>query len=318
MKRPRRAIGILIAFGLTLLAVLAVLSVVAVTVPGVCEWCHKSERITPSAGNGMHSGVSCLQCHAFAGIADRAELSAAIPLMLLRSAPDGIGQVSSAACLKCHPQVSKGVTEAGGLRIDHRSCVSVGADCATCHDRMIHGLQGAGTAKWDRSMGMEECVSCHESRSGSQACETCHDGKMQRARLRSGVWELTHGPDWQKKHGLGGTRMCTSCHQPTDCAKCHGIELPHLPEFSVGHGADSIAHPASCKTCHKPRFCSDCHGITMPHPKSFMPTHKVLVKRQGDKQCYSCHAQRDCRVCHDRHVHPGWAKQAGGTGGGVK
>lgn len=311
MSRRRRITIIALITGVVLVAAVAIFSVAAVTVPGTCEVCHRISAISPGAGDKAHSGVTCLQCHADAGIADRAELAAAVPLMVIASAPEGVSQVSRGACLKCHPYVGKDVTEAGGLRIDHRSCVSLGAGCGSCHDRKIHGLQGSGKLQWERSLGMEECVSCHERESAPQECTTCHDGKMQRDRLTSGIWQLTHGPDWEQKHGLGGTRMCTACHQRTDCAKCHGIELPHKPQFSTSHGADSVAHAKSCATCHDESFCSGCHGIEMPHPASFMPRHKSIVEKQGDTGCYGCHAQRDCRVCHNRHIHPGWADRAG-------
>ncbi len=319
MSRSRRTT--LIGFGAAavLFVLVVALSVVSVTVPGVCEGCHASRTTAPGAGDGTHAAVACLQCHAYGGVADRAELAAAVPLMLVRSAPEGVAQVSRKACLKCHAAVTEGITNVGGLRIDHTECAPTGSTCALCHDEVIHGDQGSGDLVWQRSMGMEECISCHDAQRGSQECDTCHDGKMQRARLTSGVWQITHGPEWRTKHGLGGTRMCTACHAGADCAECHGIELPHKAEFSRSHGTDAQANPASCEGCHSKDFCDDCHGIRMPHPKEFMPEqHADVVKARGEAQCLVCHARRDCVVCHDRHVHPGWADRSNETTRGAR
>lgn len=300
---------ILLVSGIAIVAILCAIVLTSVSValaPATCGRCHSLVGVVPPSGQGVHGSVQCVRCHGGAGFASRVQMVAAVPLMLIRLAPDGLAQVPEQACLSCHEPVTREVTSSRGLRIDHRACIPPGASCATCHDQDMH--ERFGGRGWARTLGMDECVACHVRQNASRQCNSCHEGRVRRDRLKSGVWQLTHGEDWRKQHGLGGTRQCVACHEGAFCARCHEIALPHDATYGAVHGREAVAQPDACATCHDTGFCDDCHGMKMPHPFTFMKNHAAFASSTEDERCLVCHEKEDCSWCHDHHVHPGGAR----------
>ncbi len=95
---------------------------------------------------------------------------------------------------------------------------------------------------------MEECVSCHEQKDVSIECTPVTSQEKQRARAR-GPWQVTHGKDWEKTHGMGQMDSCSTCHPGDFCAKCHEVAVP-TPGVRGTHGELAIEDPESCQTCH--------------------------------------------------------------------
>lgn len=153
---------------------------------------------------------------------------------------------------------------------------------------------------------MELCVACHRSAKAPVACDTCHSARTERERLRQGPWQITHGAQWSKTHGLGSIRSCDTCHPEDYCVRCHGTVLPHPPGFGQSHGDEAKRDLKVCASCHDTgTLCTPCHGVEMPHGDGFLKQHSSLAKGLDDPSCTRCHDTEDCVACHVRHVHPG-------------
>lgn len=280
-----------------------------------CSRCH-----TPQAQaleKSVHSTIACRTCH----FAENGPVSSRIDV-LGRMVPRAIGGVeldragrlvSSEVCIDCHDTLLQdGVTSANGLRINHKSC-AVGVACESCHTQSIHGT----ATRYVRAPMMADCLSCHAKKSATVNCDACHDGKLATDRARDPEWARAHGPEWKTLHGTGDLASCVGCHTPTSCAKCHGINLPHPPEFGTTHGTTALkAGVDRCRTCHKrAAYCDGCHGMKMPHPSGFLQTHSTVASSLNDPRCVKCHVVDDCQTCHTYHIHPGGTQPPVGRNG---
>ena len=151
---------------------------------------------------------------------------------------------------------------------------------------------------------MEMCFECHGEGGAPVACDTCHAARLPAERIQTGVFSVTHGEDYLKTHGMGGTGTCSPCHAQSKCASCHGPGVPHPKDFVNKHAVPAKSDGAQCTTCHVTAFCSDCHQVEMPHPTEFVKSHGDLVEANSETTCRRCHDPADCTVCHEKHVHP--------------
>jgi hypothetical protein len=194
--------------------------------------------------------------------------------------------------------------------MNHAAC-AIAASCTDCHSSTAHG----SATPWVRSYDMDGCLKCH-IKSGKVGCDLCHQGKDVRARVKTSVFAVTHGPKWKTTHGMGDTATCGVCHVASDCADCHGPGVPHEPKFVDVHASYAVQPKAKCASCHKESFCIACHGTEMPHPTGFTPQHAEDAKKQPEL-CERCHESSDCTDCHRKHVHKGGAINAPAVGGGL-
>lgn len=270
---------------------------------GDCTTCHT--KVEAIASNGVHAGVACAKCHAPASILGRSQFGASVLLGMRLKVLDVSGTeasvVSDARCLTCH-DLTKTKVVGSAIRIDHAAC-TVGESCTRCHDAAVHGSEGKSIGSAD----MFDCLNCHTRQNASVECDTCHEGRLPRDRVKTGTFAVTHGADWKSNHGLGSVRACSACHTDKDCGKCHGSGVPHGPSFGTQHGAVAATGQARCQTCHKQTFCDSCHGMKMPHPSGFKQQHSSVAVTKGRAACLQCHAESDCQTCHRMHVHPGGA-----------
>jgi len=213
-------------------------------------------------------------------------------------------RIARERCLDCHNDVLERVVDAKGTRIRHGECAKDAA-CDTCHGTAAHG----SATRWVRQPVMDDCVRCHLSRKASVACDACHTEKSSAQRLAAGPWQVTHGANWRKTHGMGDITVCSVCHPQSKCVTCHGTPLPHAEDFGRTHGASATSPEQKCDGCHDRKvFCTGCHGIEMPHPATFLAGHSKIAKSRQDKSCLKCHYQDDCDGCHEKHTHPGTTK----------
>lgn len=309
-ERRRRAWPAAVIATVAAFALLNLLGVgVVALAPERCVGCHQSGS-EPLEMREAHAPVECGTCHGGPAVVGTIDFAARVlygmylelPVLHDRRTAD----VRDAACAECHDP-GRPSSDVGALRIDHATCV-VGARCTDCHSRVAHG----DAIAWDRSYDMFACVSCHMTRAESAECDLCHTGRSREERIRTGSFAMTHGPTWQKTHGMGDSLACAACHPADKCAGCHGPGVPHQAAFVSSHGGFAQEPGARCTTCHRAEFCSDCHGTQMPHPASFAEEHIEIVRDRGRAACDNCHAEADCTTCHVMHVHPGNARESAG------
>lgn len=291
-------------------AVLAVVVWTAVVATGgderVCASCHDTTVGSPSPV-AEHASARCADCHAPSGSALFwvTDVPGMVVVSALGGAPSGpVVETEPDACLRCHDEVMAGVSAGlSGIRISHDPCALGVASCDVCHSTTAHGA----AVRSVRLAVMEDCTSCHIAAGAGVECEVCHAKDVDIAtRLETGPWQVTHGPNWRDTHGMGRIDTCSTCHPADYCVRCHGLALPHPPQFGREHGEQSLSDGAQCVTCHaSTAFCNDCHGMEMPHPVGFMESHSSVAVGVDDPSCVTCHAREDCEACHVRHVHPG-------------
>lgn len=292
----------------TLVALLvALVAVVTVgSLPSACAVCH--ERQIAAMDSAPHSSSDCYDCHLDDGAwgfaeEKNAELVRMYPAALLgKGMQSPVRTIGRAACLECHAEVLKGITTGDGLSIKHTVCAP-DPTCDGCHSMTAHGT----TVRWKTVPVMEDCVACHERAGVSLECETCHTSEPDVRRDVKGPWQVTHGPNWKKTHGMGDQGSCSTCHPDGFCAQCHRVPVPHPQDFGATHGGYAVKDEAACVTCHKSKekFCDACHTVPMPHPDDFLKRHSRVAKGTADIRCIRCHVDTDCTACHENHIHPG-------------
>lgn len=291
--------------GFLLLAAIAAVGVTTTALPG-CEGCHYDRSGFKSATlAASHGDTPCVSCHVDTGsLVERTKFGVyeayGMYLPLLDTEASDIGLVRDGRCLSCHKEVETRIVKSDGLIMKHASCAK-GRRCVDCHSEVGHG----SATSWARVTSMNDCVSCHKKTRNSLKCETCHAGRGETKSIAEPEFAVTHGPNWQKTHGMGQMSVCSVCHDENKCARCHGAGVPHATDFIQQHPALSTGPDAKCTTCHRKKFCDDCHQLEMPHPKRFAAAHSRMVKAEGDQKCLRCHAKTDCEGCHVKHIHPG-------------
>ena len=299
-----------VVIGAFVALVAVIVGTTAATLPA-CEACHSSAEWREQDSAHAHVEVSCTECHVRPGVASRVTFAyGEVFGMLVPVMPDrgrSAAAVDDDVCLGCHGHILTSVTESNGLRIAHATCAE-GRACADCHSDTAHGE----SVSWPRVSQMDQCLECHSTDSAENNCDKCHAGKSLEARLNSGSWSATHGPNWESTHGMGDPDTCGACHESGFCAKCHGPGVPHGSDFLVQHSRLAARGVSQCETCHETTFCDGCHGVRMPHPATFTPLHGEVADNKGKETCLRCHDDSDCTTCHNTHVHPGGASEAAG------
>ena len=290
---------------LGLLVALTALVAVAGSFQPACGLCHGDQSQT--LAKTSHAETGCYGCHLASGAwslpsQKASELLAMYPKAVVGAGYRGSVTLTSARqCLKCHSGVLAEKTEGKALRIQHSTCAK-GSTCDTCHSGVAHPDATRGTG----APVMEDCIACHRREGGPVQCDACHVGDVKPSVVSRGPWQVIHGRDWKKTHGMGQVDSCATCHLPGFCSDCHKVPVPHPLEFGSTHGELAMRDPESCATCHmSKRFCDACHGIAMPHPADFLKRHATLARGTKDPSCLRCHAAVDCGNCHENHVHPG-------------
>lgn len=300
----------LVLFSLFALSLLAV-GVTAVF-PPKCSPCHEGPKakVAISTEHSVHKNQRCTSCHAGKSFSDRLGFGAQVMYSMYIPVMDSQNFDNPATftsrCQNCHNSLG-GVLSNNGLNINHSTC-AVSMSCAQCHGTVGHTIKGASNAN---IYTMDKCYTCHKSINKTEGCSLCHAGKSAQTIKATSSWKITHGPNWQKTHGMGNLNTCSVCHASSMCAKCHGVGVPHGTGFFGDHGTYAMNADQKCETCHAKTFCSDCHsGYEMPHPKGFFTEHDKIATTDTDKGCLVCHSSKDCTDCHAKHIHPGGAQTA--------
>lgn len=292
----RIALGTVIAAGIGGLIALAPMSA---AVDDRCASCHAIEDAVEAWRAGSHAEVSCLRCHTSGGAtgAFQASWAGIARLTGSRSAVDtdsvGSTQVFSAGCLDCHQEVAEGVV-GDEVRMRHSDVIAAGLVCERCHESVGHEtLERVGRVTESR---MNTCLGCHDGTTADAGCPTCH---VTDPMDPSGLETAGNGP-------IAVT--CDGCHAPETeraCIECHGLVLPHPPEFFGMHAGMSSNDPALCASCHEAasadRGCA-CHdGDVNVHGTydDWFPLHGTNAKINGPGGCLCHDTASFCGMCHE-------------------
>jgi hypothetical protein len=285
-------------------------------------------------------GIACVKCHS----------------QVARAGPDApLDLPGRATCLSCHtqPHDSRECSACHGREDERRAVAQAKQHLAFSHaTHMAQGASGvadctrchAGVALRDGPLRppMATCLSCHEHREqwAARSCLPCHrDLENEQVRPES---HLVHGDDFLRRHGAAAASasdLCSSCHAESECAACHGANVPALPStfhfdrphtkdmhaagFFARHAIEARIDPATCTSCHREQDdCASCHrerGLSAvnarhgsPHPPGWLSStgasgHGVEARR-NPASCASCHGGAGEALCVGCH-------RVGGPGG---
>jgi hypothetical protein len=305
--RRRSVTGHLLRAGGLWIALVAVLTAVAFgyvtsgTTAFCVRSCHAADESTALYRTDAHGAVGCVRCHE-----DPPSLGAGGTLItrsvhLLQVWDPALhsydGPVPSYRCLECHADIANGivVVDRIGVRMDHARPLAAGMSCDDCHTHTGHRSPS-------ETVRMSACMSCHDGRAASSRCASCHTKDV-------GLLSRTSERLFART-GLPAKADCGTCHKLATCDACHGIRLPHPPEFTGWQHASAAAftRKATCERCHAARDCLVCHGeftgARASHGPIWRSTH---ADSPFSSQC-SCHWSRlpetgrtrgsYCAVCH--------------------
>jgi predicted CXXCH cytochrome family protein len=274
-----------------------------------CDSCHVPAQASERHFQTAHAEAACLDCHSPGGLMSWPILSvraAGNLWVALDPRDDPVPQavVESRTCRSCHPEVVEGGVLTGTrLKMSHEEPLRAQLSCTACHLTETHARASVFQQR-DHSF----CAGCHDGVVADNSCLTCHTSEPPRdPSALPGQEAVVHGPRWEQTHAMGEKASCTTCHERSDCAQCHGIELPHSPtSWPNLHGREALAvGQETCTDCHQEAFCSGCHQTEMPHPEDYLPRHSAEARERGEDSCDACHIRDSCRTCHINHTHPG-------------
>ena len=330
--------------GLLLFVVLATLFVVVAFVyeevesPGFCgTFCHVMnpyyEDYIHPGGNEMMAvhvaeEVTCSNCHNDPGIVGTIEgLSAALPEAIIYftnsyDVDDLGGDVSRAACLKCHDgsiaiipgEVTTALNTSANPHNDEKKCTE-------CHNPHLEG-SGLGNDACSVCHGteienFEEKLIAHSDRVGAN-CMECHnrDHPENAKILFSEVPELIDIDFCSDCHSEDKERLKTKVHKSKDCMDCHsehatlGIEFDNCGDPCHNPPTGHDTSTTGCSFCHDTTkihlatgyessdsfsdvICSNCHNAEdSAYTASFTPKSLEIY---GDNGCIDCHSDHETK-----------------------
>jgi hypothetical protein len=317
-KSPVLIAGVSIAAVLVLL--LFVLDAGASS-PVVCGACHEMSPWVYSWKVSAHAQVACYSCHStprpwYAGPWSVAERWGSLgrDLSAHRADPSqevtagGVGPASvipDATCVQCHDPARTG-TSRFGVQIKHAEHAARNKSCVSCHRFTAHPPATPGR----ETPMMQQCFGCHSLIQGASApgeCGVCHVKglDLRPASHKTGDWAALHGPIAKVD-----PKPCALCHRDDFCRGCHGIAMPHPPEWTrkpAVHAAVARQDGSSCARCHKgpDSACAKCHRKGYDHHRTFDPVngpwvsqHSTKANGTGGPICYRCHEAAYCDACH--------------------
>jgi nitrate/TMAO reductase-like tetraheme cytochrome c subunit len=277
--------------------------------PSFCANCHVVKKEYKSWTKSSHQEVGCLSCHQEPGVSGYLVQKAGYVREALLFASGNYteptkSQVSNKTCNRCHGKIAQGTVVRYGIKVRHQDFLEKGYKCAACHNTVAHG----DNVPVQKFPTMDKCVICHDGREASAECNLCHAQTVTETReLRRELVKVAAEIPWH----------CRGCHAPQvekKCMDCHGLEMPHSPEFLRGkHARSAFTQRSVCLKCHvkEEAFCNKCHVYPSPHGSiaEWTSQHGPAAKKISivqvfleDSQfvdCYLCHTRPNmCDACH--------------------
>ena len=320
---PPRLSADWIGIGLFVAAVVGLLAIGSyqVSQPSFCAKCHVVKSEYKSWIESSHRQVGCLGCHQEPGVSGYVVQKIGYVREALLFATGNYSDrkqsiVPNRSCNRCHKDLSRQTVIRYGIKVKHQNFLEKGYRCTGCHNTIAHG----DIVSVPKYPTMDKCVVCHDGREASAECELCHVSnvaKQVRQPRRELVKIATEIP-WH----------CRGCHSPAvakKCIDCHGLEMPHSPEFMRGkHARLAFTQKSICVRCHsgKASSCNQCHDYPSPHgpERDWIRQHGPSAKKQvivqvewGGQEsagCAGCHYKGTnmCNACHVGQRETTWAE----------
>lgn len=265
-----------------------------------CERCHTSKSaVVASWSKGVHRTQPCWSCHGGGGVLGGVEARLAYVRWVSPSARatdiKTRAQVADDVCTRCHREAIKGTVTVGEVRIRHAEPLAKGYHCVDCHSETGHR---SSSSAGRRTQQMQVCILCHDGKTATAECTTCHVEDVGRIRATSA--------DELPKVEMGAPQTCRGCHSIKKCNDCHGLEMPHTLLFmSTGAHAKEAAFErhAVCMKCHdEKKFCNRCHRFADGNHggASWRLQHGTKARALGEDKCVLCHnhSKDFCGLCH--------------------
>ena len=241
-------------------------------------------------GRHLAKGMKCAQCHAevqsSTSAADRNLPKAQLCDACHQSEhPAGVARAGEASCATCHVgAIGRRVTATVRMppaRLNFSHAAHVETPCETCHGDMSKVRLATVLQLPDE----DTCLNCHDGKSASDDCATCHPAGPSGKLLTRAFDDMT------------APRLIPR-------ADSHWAAAAHDLNFVQDHAGVAKSNPEMCRSCHEEDSCLDCHsGVTRPmriHAPDYLTRHGLDAKGQGS-DCQSCHRlQSDCLACHER------------------
>lgn len=221
------------------------------------EWArtHGSDaRGNPLSCSNCHTQPSCRGCHLSPG-ANSGSVIAELPELVPGAAP---GVSPEQISRPVHP-ADIALRHASIAKSGKLSCTECHTtqSCANCHNasesRNFHLPNFVARHATSVFSASSDCQACHSTETFCRACHTRSGVAAQsgmNAAFHTGLanWVLSHGQAARR-----GIESCASCHQPSDCVRCHSAVggwrvNPHGPSFPANRTA--LRNAASCRWCH--------------------------------------------------------------------
>ncbi len=259
-----------------------------------CRSCHILQPLVDSWETGSHPKVACIECHASSGVFGGVETRVRALADLVNNVGGSVtlqtpATVNQENCRSCHAKALSGVLTVGDLRVRHLDFAGR-LPCSQCHGRVGHDR--AGGESLASSAMMTTCADCHDGKTASRDCSTCHVGDIAQAGSGPAEYALVQ---------LAAPTTCSGCHSLEGCTECHGIEMPHPQGWAdpKRHAPSGAFDTKVCVLCHD-AGCTSCHmQIHINHGPDWKTTHQT----EESGTCTQCHDAKKvgndmCRLCH--------------------
>jgi hypothetical protein len=222
-------------------------------------------------------------------------------------------------CNMCHsdidnPRVVSRI-ETYNFKFNHQAHLNSGFDCQDCHE----AINQKNTVDPYLLPNMVFCMDCHESKSVSLECSSCHLPE-------ESLIPLNHTLDFKHNHSdlasnenplILKDKNCSICHQSSFCQECHEGDnldrISHPLNYQFTHAMEAQGREMECSICHTERsFCIECHRDNNILPHNHTPGWVNQIKGDGGRHsfeaeidlesCMGCHeqnAEQICKKCHE-------------------
>jgi hypothetical protein len=250
--------------------------------------CHAQSSPVQAVATGVHDEVACVSCHESRGPALAAVSRVRFVATTVGLATARTATVDSAACLDCHENLdarSSDASRTSPLSMSHAEPLEAGMHCSECHGEVAHISRPEHGRVPLVAGAMSQCLRCHDAKTASATCETCHNGDPARSAVSDLMFE---------KAAIPADVECAGCHEQDKCDACHGLRMPHSQEFLNGGHARIAAFSEGeklCTRCHVRGSCSsECHSLPFDEHggQAFKTEHATYPFDSG---C-GCHAAR--------------------------